>query len=93
MRHTARGPRVATALRLAAAGTLTLGAIGSCELPKPQIPSIGATRPDVAVMTARPAVTAHAVQPAATAHAAQPAATADTARPASATVAAGRAAP
>jgi hypothetical protein len=28
-------------LRRAVAGTLALGTIGSCELPKPQIPTIG----------------------------------------------------
>jgi hypothetical protein len=37
--------RIARAgLRALLAGTLALGAVGSCELPKPQIPSIGATQ-------------------------------------------------
>lgn len=32
-------------LRLSLLGALALGAIGSCELPKPQLPSIGAAPP------------------------------------------------
>ncbi len=44
--------RVAAPLRALLAGTLLIGSIGSCELPKPQIPSIGA------VPTSAPSATA-----------------------------------
>lgn len=47
MRRARSGPGAGapTVLRLAVAGALALGAIGSCELPKPQLPTIGVVVP------------------------------------------------
>jgi hypothetical protein len=36
-------PSISATVRALVAGTLLIAAVGSCELPKPQIPSIGGT--------------------------------------------------
>ncbi len=48
-------PSVGAGLRVFLAGTLLLGAVGSCELPKPKLPSIGWAPASTAAVPETPA--------------------------------------